>query len=90
MFAIFCYVLAVLWGIFTVYSWFSPSPKQSLPSDSERDRQIGLLIGSLGGGIEEAAVARYAISRLEEDLGRQATLQEITIAIGATYATGDL
>jgi hypothetical protein len=48
------------------------------------------MIGSLGVGVEEAAVARYAISRLEEDLGRQATLHEIAIAIGATNATGDI
>lgn len=77
-------ILVVGWLGFAVWSWFQPeTPSPASAEDTERDRQIGAMIGALGGGVEEAAIARYAISRLEEDLGRKATLHEIGIAIGA-------
>jgi hypothetical protein len=74
-------LLVAGWLVLMVWSWFKPSPRQT--PEQERDYQIGVMIGTLGGGIEQAAQARYAISRLEEQLGRKATLHEIGIAIGA-------
>ena len=78
-------ILLLGWLGFAVWSWFQPAePEHSSSEDADRERAIGAMIGALGGGVEEAAIARYAISRLEEDLGRKATLHEIAIAIGAS------
>jgi hypothetical protein len=49
------------------------------PSDS---RQIGLLIGLAGGGIADAAVARFALERFEQIHGRKATTRDVGIAVG--------
>ena len=74
-------IILVGWLGIMLWSWFTPTPPRT--PDQERDYQVGVMIGALGGGIEEAAHARYAIGRLEEQLGRKATLHEIGIAIGA-------
>ncbi len=81
-------LLLLSWLGLCLWSWLSPAPpEKSCPEQAERDRQIGLMIGSLGGSIEQAAQARYAISRLEENLGRRATLHEIATAIGVTISS---
>jgi hypothetical protein len=49
------------------------------PSDS---RQIGLLIGLAGGGIADAAVARFALERFEQIHGRKATTRDVGIVVG--------
>jgi hypothetical protein len=78
-------LLLIAWLSLMVWSWFSPTPPPT--ADQERDRAIGAMIGSLGGDIESAVIARYTISRLEESLGRKATLHEIAVAIGASIAS---
>lgn len=83
--------LAILigWLGVCVWSWSSPSTKAppSTPQE-DRDRAIGFIIGALGGTVEAAAEVRYAISRLEEDLGRPATAHEIATAVGVTLGSG--
>ena len=49
------------------------------PSDS---RQIGLLIGLAGGGIADAATARFALERFEQIHGRKATTRDVGIVVG--------
>ena len=83
-------VLFVGWLGMCIWSWMKPVPTTNADScDAERDRQIGLIIGMLGGTVEAAAQVRYAISRLEEDLGRKVTLQEIAVATGVKLGLGD-
>jgi hypothetical protein len=77
-------VLLLGWLGFSVWSWFQPTPK--LSESQEHDRQIGYVVGLLGGSIEDAVTARYAIQRLEEDLGRRATMQEMGVAIGVSIS----
>lgn len=40
------------------------------------DREIATLIGLTGGSIEDAAIARFALRRFEEEHGRKATAQK--------------
>ena len=49
------------------------------PSDS---RQIGLLVGLAGGGIADAAVARFALERFEQIHGRKATTKDVGMVVG--------
>jgi len=49
------------------------------PSDS---RQIGILIGLTGGGVADAAVARFALERFEQIHGRKATTKDVGIVVG--------
>ena len=49
------------------------------PADS---RQIGLLMGLAGGGIADAAVARFALERFEQIHGRKATTRDVGIVVG--------
>lgn len=47
-----------------------------------RDREIGIIVGILGGDIAMAAQARYAVERLEAQTGSIATPHEVGIAAG--------
>jgi hypothetical protein len=49
------------------------------PSDP---RQIGVLIGLMGGGVADAAVARFALERFEQIHGRKATTKDVGIVVG--------
>jgi hypothetical protein len=49
------------------------------PSD---ERQIGTLMGLTGGTIQDAAVARFALRRFEEQHGRKATVRDMGIVAG--------
>jgi hypothetical protein len=80
-------MLVVGWLGVCVWSWLKPALPDAQDDDPERDRQIAVIVGLLGGTIETAAHARYAISRLEEDLGRKATLHEIATAMGVTLGS---
>lgn len=71
----------VIWGNL-------PSRKVKSPPDAVdeakalRDREIGLIVGMLGGDIAMAAQVRYAVERLESQTGRIATPHEVGIAAG--------
>jgi hypothetical protein len=49
------------------------------PSDS---RQIGMLVGMMGGSIADAAVARFALERFEQIHNRKATTRDIGAVVG--------
>ena len=55
------------------------------PTDA---RQIGLLIGMTGGGIADAAAARFALERFEQIHGRQATTRDAGIVVGLMSGRG--
>lgn len=71
----------VIWGNL-------PSRHSKLPQDpveeakALRDREIGMIVGMLGGDIALAAQVRYAVERLEAQTGRIATPHEVGIAAG--------
>ena len=50
--------------------------------DPDDSMQIGTLIGMMGGSVEDAAVARYALQRFEEMHGRKATVRDMGIVAG--------
>ena len=87
-------VFAILVGVAALgfFIWLlisSSSLKQNTggelidPSDS---RQIGLLIGLAGGGIADAALARFALERFEQIHGRKATTSDVGIVVGLMSA----
>lgn len=57
------------------------------PSDSH---QIGLLIGLAGGGIADAAVARFALERFEQIHGRKATTRDVGLVVGLMRGGDDV
>jgi len=71
----------VIWGNLP-----SRHPKTPLDPVEEakalRDREIGMIVGMLGGDIAMAAQVRYAVERLEAQTGRIATPLEVGIAAG--------
>jgi len=71
----------VIWGNLP-----SRHPKTPLDPVEEakalRDREIGMIVGMLGGDIAMAAQARYAVERLEAQTGGIATPHEVGIAAG--------
>ena len=83
-------IIAILVGVAALafFIWvFIPSPSRTEQTDSELidpadSRQIGMLIGLAGGGIADAAVARFALERFEEIHGRKATTREVGIVVG--------
>jgi hypothetical protein len=57
----------------------APHSAQSTAS-SDRDYAIGFAVGLAGGDVKDAAVAGYAIQRIEEKNGKPATTAEQTVA----------
>jgi uncharacterized membrane-anchored protein len=57
------------------------------PKEVERDRMVGLLTGMMGGGMQDAALARYALQRFEDEHGRPATDQELAFVIGMIHGS---
>jgi len=55
------------------------SGKDDSVIDASDAGQIGALIGMTGGSISDAAVARYALQRFEQEHGRKATVKEMAI-----------
>lgn len=70
-----------------VFIWLFFVPRQDGASSSSDglsadDPEIGTLIGLTGGSIEDAAIARFALRRFEEEHGRKPTAQEMGIVAG--------
>lgn len=59
---------------------------QDIEIDANDPRQIGLLIGMTGGSITDAAVARYALEKFQQDHGRKATVREMGVVAGLMRA----
>lgn len=81
-------VFTILIGVaaLVVFIWlFIPSSSTKAsgelidPSDA---RQIGMLIGVAGGGVADAATARFALERFEQIHGRKATTRDVGTVVG--------
>jgi hypothetical protein len=74
----------VVWGI--IPSRKSQSPDRFKKVLAERDYETGVVVGLLGGDIQDAAVARYAQSRREAD-GHTTTLEDVVISSAVSVNT---
>ncbi|MGL4608626.1 MAG: hypothetical protein ACRCYY_02910 [Trueperaceae bacterium] len=83
---IFNWIMFVLAIIFVIVAFVKyrnqPITDGRSEADKERDYRIGVAMGAMGYDIQYAAVVRYALSRFEEEKGRRATDQELTMLIG--------
>lgn len=80
-----------------VFIWLlvpSSSSKPSAPDgevmDPSDSHQIGLLLGLAGGGIVDAAVARFALVRFEQIHGRKATTRDVGLVVGLMRGGDDV
>jgi hypothetical protein len=83
--------LIVAVGAVAVFLWLlmgnTPSTKNTIQNSNELinpndSRQLATLIGLAGGDISDAAVARFAIQRFQEQYGRAANTRDIGTIIG--------
>jgi general secretion pathway protein G len=69
-----------------IFLWMLLGSKKPDDENSEidptDDRHIGTLIGLTGGTIQDAAIARFALQRFEQEHSRKATVQEMAIVAG--------
>ena len=69
-----------------VFFWLligkTPSPGEDVVIDPNDSRQMGTLMGLMGGRITDAAVAQYALRRFEEVHGRKATMRDAAVVVG--------
>jgi hypothetical protein len=83
---LFNWIMFMLAMIFVVVAFVryrnEPITDERSAVDKERDYRIGMALGAMGYDIKYAAVVRYALSRFEEEKGRQATEQELATLIG--------
>lgn len=82
--------LAVFIWLLVPSSSSKPSATDSEVIDPSDSHQIGLLIGLAGGGIADAAVARFALERFEQMYGRKATTRDVGLVVGLMRAGGDV
>lgn len=68
------------------FLWMLLTSKNESHSDAVIDpndaRQIGTLIGLMGGSIADAAVAQAALRRFEQEHGRKATMKDAGTVAG--------
>jgi hypothetical protein len=71
---------AVVWGLLPQKSrpHEPASPHPPPAQDPHLARQVGVVTGVMGGSVEDAAVTKYALSRLE----KPATAYDIGVAAG--------
>jgi uncharacterized membrane protein YeiH len=74
-------VAVVCVGVF-VYLMVPSVKGRDAPLDPTDPRTLGMLVGMTGGSIADAAVARYALKRFEQEHGRKATLRDAAIVVG--------
>ena len=51
------------------------------PEEAEEARVLGFMAGLLGGSIEHAILARYALDRFEKQHGRKATMHDMAVVV---------
>ena len=64
-----------------------PNTRGDAAIDPDDDHQVGLLVGMTAGTVTDAAVARSALRRFEEERGRRATTADLGIVVGMMRAT---
>lgn len=68
-----------------IWVWFVPSKKPWTASErakAEENRILGALVGAMGGDINNAVIARYALDRFEAQHGRKATMNDLGVLLG--------
>jgi hypothetical protein len=70
--------------IFFVQSNKPMTAQESL--EAEQAQMIGLITGMLGGSISDAATARYALQRFEEQHKRKATPRDLAIVVSMVHS----
>jgi hypothetical protein len=73
-------ILTIAFVIWLIIPSKNAAPRD--PKEIERDRLVGLLTGMVGGDIQDAAIARYALQRFEAEQGRPATEQDLGVVVG--------
>jgi hypothetical protein len=82
------YVVPVIVAVAAIgfFAWLLVSAKQNAEGDRVIDatdaRQIGTLIGLMGGSIHDAAIAQNVLRRFEQEHGRKATVKEMGVVAG--------
>jgi hypothetical protein len=73
-------------AVFAFFFWMLVTSSAARSEDDVIDatdaRQVGNLIGLLGGSVADAAVAQYALRRFEEEHGRKATWRDVGLVGG--------
>ncbi|MGL4512458.1 MAG: hypothetical protein ACRCT8_05150 [Lacipirellulaceae bacterium] len=67
-------------GLF-VYLMVPTGKGQDEPLDPTDPRTLGMLVGMTGGSVADAAVARFALERFEQEHGRKATLCDAVVVV---------
>ena len=81
-------VIGIVIGIAAVaaFVWLLIGSKKSSESqlliDPNDPRQIGTLIGMMGGSVADGALAQFALRRFEQEHGRKATVKDMGIVAG--------
>lgn len=87
--AVAAVIALVVWGLIPRRrsAEDTSAPGSSAPLSPEQDaelaRKVGIVTGVMGGSIEDAAVTKYALSRLE----KPPTPMDIGVAAGAEAST---
>jgi len=73
-------IAVVVWGLLPRHQQPEKTPALSEPppEDPNLSRQVGVVTGVMGGSIKDAAVTKYALSRLDQS----ATAYDIGVAAG--------
>jgi hypothetical protein len=89
----------IIAGLIVFYAWvYWPWSKWKPPIPTQNANEahmIGLITGALGGSVADAATARYALKRFEEQHGRPATPTElgqvvlIARALSSSFNSGE-
>ncbi len=78
-------LIGVVCLVVFIWIFFVPSKKPWTASEiakAEESHMIGVLVGAMGGDITQAAVARYALERFEQQYQCKATTNDLGLLLG--------
>lgn len=75
------FILALVFVFYILSGHRSIYDKSTPELNAEETQLVGYLTGLLGGSISDAAVARFALQRFQEEQGRKATMADAALVV---------
>jgi hypothetical protein len=82
------WIVGILVLVLLIATFYPRKNQKSKVSDELDAYQVGLMTGVMGGSIEEAAIAQFALTRFEAQYKRKATRRDMAIVVSMIHAIG--
>jgi hypothetical protein len=82
------WIVGILVLALLIATFYPRKNSKSKTSDELDAYQVGLMTGVMGGSIQDAAIAQFALNRFEAEHKRKATRRDMAIVVAMMHAIG--